>query len=139
MGAIASYDSRMSRRASLWDEVRTLVMRDEVPAIELPAATRIVERRAPGRPRTNPVGDRYAHWRMKSPSGFPLRCRNSGCSKPLRKDAVDICCSEGCRELLRRFCEDTLSVLDGTTEATSYPSYWRSDRLRRRASRTRPA
>lgn len=68
---------------------------------------------------------------MKSPSGLPLRCRNFGCNKPLRKDVVDICCSPACRELLRRFCEDTLSVLEGREDPTAYPSYWRSDRLRR--------
>lgn len=115
-------------RAGLWDEVRELLRRDEDPKIALPAATKIIMRRPPGRPRVNPVEDRFAHWRLKTPCGLPLRCRNFGCNKVLRKDAVDICCSEPCRDELRRFCEDTLRVLNGEEDARFYAPYWRGDR-----------
>jgi hypothetical protein len=125
------------RRSGIWDEVRALRDKDDVPRVELMPGARIIERRPPGRPRKNPLGDRFAHWKMKTPSGFPLRCRNFGCNKALRKDDVDICCSEACRGLLRRFCEDTLDVLDGREEPIRYPAYWRSDRSGTRSRHAR--
>lgn len=124
------YDCGMSR-ATIWDEVRDLLANDKRPTIELAAATRIVMRRAPGRPRANPVSDRFAHWQLKTPSGLPLRCRSFGCNKPLKKSATTICCSQGCSDLLRRYCEDTLAVMNETLAASDYPCYWRSSRTAR--------
>jgi hypothetical protein len=110
-------------RKSLWDVVDDIVGGGGAPLVTVPAAAEIIHRRPRGRPRVNPPGDRFAGWPLRTAKGNPRRCRNFGCSRLLRKNQVDLCCSEYCRGDLRDFCESVLAVLNGTMPATDFPFY----------------
>lgn len=122
----------------VWEEVAEIVAAGGVPRVNLPPATRIVNPpRMVGRPRINPEGDRFAGWKMRTPAGYPRRCRNFSCGRALRKDQIDLCCSSACRDDLRYFCEAVLAVLDGRMSAADFPFYrWARSSRRRRPKRS---
>lgn len=59
----------------------------------------------------------------------PMQCRMLGCNKRLGYRQLDICCSENCKEQLRKICETYLAVIEGILPADQFP--WE---LRRRGS-----
>lgn len=109
-------------KASIWAEVKELEAKGERPVIRLPPAAKVVDRRPPGRPRVRPHGaHQHWNWKMKTPAGVAMRCRNHGCANRIPARVEDLTCSESCKEELRRYCEVTLSVLNGETRARDYP------------------
>jgi hypothetical protein len=70
--------------------------------------------------------DKYRGWVMATPSGAPLRCRNTGCMRFLRKYMRDIVCSEECRSLLREWCYIHLDIIEGLKPAESLPMWCRT-------------
>ncbi len=127
----------MAKKSTLWSEVEGISGKGEVPVIKLSKGAKVIVRRPPGRPRTKPHGaSHYYNWIMKTPSGVAMRCRNPSCDKKLRSNQEDIVCGDACREVLRRYCEVTLEVLDGKIRAREYPPDLRGlkNALRRRAA-----
>lgn len=113
-----------------------MFMAPESIVTEIEAARQILFSKKPiGRPRLNPPGHRYATWRLKTPSGFPLVCRRHGCNKRLRKNDV-LVCSPACQEDLTNFCESVLKVFSGELPEEAFPIYFRSARLRTLKRRT---
>jgi hypothetical protein len=126
------------RASQIWDEVRVLVEARQTPVIEIePGAEIRTPSRPRGRPRKNPPWDRFAGWRMKTPSGLPMRCRLFGCSKPLRKDQV-MTCSERCRDELLAFCKMSIEIIEGRCDPMDLPPQWRSTRLGKKPRRRPP-
>lgn len=124
----------MKAPKDLWDEVRELVAAGKEPVIKIPPGARIVAKvkRAIGRPRVIPIGaSRWHRWKMKTPAGHPMRCRNFGCNIHLRSTAEDIVCSPACGAQLREFCETMLDILDKKQPARNLPPHLRSWRLSR--------
>jgi len=122
----------------IWDEVAEVVRRGERPVIKLTKGQRVIERRPVGRPRVKPLNaHEHYTWVMKTPSGIAMRCRNHGCSKKLRSKQHSLTCSPACEEQLRRYCEETLAVLNGEKEAREYPPDLRGQKnsvIKRRAA-----
>ena len=109
-------------RASLWSEVDELLEKGERPVIRLTKGQQVIVKRPPGRPRTKPHGaHEHYNWRMKTPAGIAMRCRNHGCSKKLKACAESLTCSDACKMQLERYCEITLAALRGEIPARDYP------------------
>lgn len=109
-------------RSSLWSEVEALVEKGERPIIKLSKGQKVIERRPPGRPRTKPLNahDHY-NWKMKTPAGVAMRCRNHGCQRKLPSKTEALTCSKACELELTRYCEETLAVIRGEKRARDYP------------------
>jgi len=110
-----------ARPGSLWSQIQTIASRGRHPVVTLPRALEIVEPARPrGRPRLYAVGARRGRdtgYSLVTPNGSPMRCRNRGCQRTLKKEATSICCSKTCEEQLRNECLDILDVLDERVEA----------------------
>jgi len=118
------------RRRSVWNETGESFIASAPTVVEIEPGTEIrFSKRPIGRPRINPPGQRYAAWKLRTPSGLPLICRRRGCNKRLRKGDV-LVCSAACRDELRYFCESVLRVLSGAVDPVEFPIYFRSGRLR---------
>lgn len=114
-------------------DVRVLLEQGKTPSIEVPPGARIIYRNARGRPRKNPVGDRFASWKMRTPAGFPMRCWRRRCSKQLRRDQV-FTCSEYCRKTLLDQSQMIIDILEGRRPPEDFLAGWR---VRRRSPRKR--
>jgi hypothetical protein len=115
--------------------MRSPFSKQEIEQVILSRAQRVVMTRLPGRPQHNPLGDRFAGWKMKTASGQPMRCRMAGCQRRLRKNQEAIVCSPACHAELLRYCGELLAILRGDGRAKDLPMYYRPSRNRRKKPR----
>jgi len=118
------------RKSELWSEVDEIIGRGEHPVVSIPAGTEILTpKRRPGRPRVNPPENPFFNWEMQTPSGFPMRCRNPGCNRRLKRRDRAITCSDRCKTELCAYCTTMLSIINGEVDPKDLPPHYRSNRL----------
>jgi hypothetical protein len=118
--------------SKLWKEVDEALASGKRPVIEVHESARVIERAAPGRPRTKNRNKPFSHFAMHTPGGrAPMRCRAPGCMNRMKARQLDIVCSERCRKSLTDYCEVLLSILRGEVSPEDLPPQYRTSKLRR--------
>lgn len=122
----------MSRASAIWDQVDLLAEQGKAPVIKISPSAEVREpKRRPGRPRQKREGaPEAAHWSIRTPAGYRMTCRASGCQKKLRKG--QIVCSRACEDAVREECVVLLAILDGKLDPSELPPHLRTRRLRRK-------
>ena len=116
----------MSRK-DIFAEAKEHAIAGRAPVIQVEAGHRVITpKRPPGRPRIHPEGTDHKGYRLCTPSGKRMRCRNPGCQKFLWKDADNIVCGELCREELAHRCRTMLEILEGKRDPAELDIYYRS-------------
>lgn len=116
-------------------EVRKTLGEGRAPVVKIPIGAKVIRKKS-GPPKRLPAGAKKHHfWKMQTPSGFAMRCRNPGCNVQLRRNDETITCSKRCATALLTYCKLVVDILEGRVPAQEFPPHYRTNRMPRRAAR----